>query len=77
MLAKKVDGIWRMCVDYRALNRNTVKDKFHVPLIDDMLEELIKYFSKLDLRFVITKSGWWRVISTRQLLRSMRVIMNF
>jgi hypothetical protein len=42
----------RMCVDYGALNRVTVKNTYHVPLIQDVFDRLFKaaYFSKLDLR---------------------------
>lgn len=51
LLVKKKDGSDRMCVDFRALNANTVKDRYPLPLIDDHIDRLgsAKYFTSLDM----------------------------
>ncbi|OMO75693.1 reverse transcriptase [Corchorus capsularis] len=52
LFQKKQDGSLQLCVDYRALNKVTVRKKYPIPLISNLFDQLsrAKYFSKLDLR---------------------------
>ena len=58
LFVKKKSGELRMCIDFRALNNITIKNKYPLPRVDELLDQLStgRYFSKLDLT-----SGYWQV----------------
>ncbi|GKB47919.1 putative reverse transcriptase domain-containing protein [Tanacetum coccineum] len=52
LFVKKKDSSMRMCIDYRELNKFTVKNRYSLPRIEDLFDQLqgVRYFSKIDLR---------------------------
>jgi len=52
LLVKKKDGSMRLCIDYRQLNKVTIKNRYPLPRIDDLMDQLVgaRVFSKSDLR---------------------------
>ncbi|MCO5578425.1 hypothetical protein L7F22_032267 [Adiantum nelumboides] len=58
LLVQKKDGTYRMCVNYRALNRITIKNRFPMPQVEDLFDKLqgSTYFSRIDL-----KSGYHQI----------------
>jgi hypothetical protein len=52
LFVKKKDGTLRLCIDYRQLNKVTVKNKYPFPRINDLFDQLkgVRVFSKIDLR---------------------------
>jgi hypothetical protein len=62
LFAPKPDGTLRMCIDYRGLNKVTVKDRYPLPRTDELLDRVAKahLFTKFDLR-----SGYWQIPLTK------------
>jgi len=74
VLVRKKDGSWRMCIDYRALHKITIKNRYPLPRIDEILDQLKEaiYFMKLDLHSgyhqvkVAEQDAWKTAFKTKQ-----------
>ena len=79
LLVQKKDGSYSMCVNYCALNKNTMKNCFPIPMIEDIFEKLqgSSYYSRIDL-----KSGYHQIRIVpddipKTAFRTQLVCMNF
>lgn len=50
LLVRKKDGSWHFCVDYRALHKITILDKYQIPIIQELELQVTQWFNKLDLK---------------------------
>ena len=78
LFVKKKDGTMRLCIDYRQLNKVTIKNRYPLPRIDDLFDQLqgASVFSKIDLRSGITNLRSRRWIFQRRHLGLVMVITS-
>ena len=74
LFVKKKDGTLRLCIDYRQLNKVTMKNKYLLPRIDDLFDQMrgAKVFSKIDLR-----SGYHQVRIKNEYIHKTTLITRY
>ncbi|GJR98391.1 putative reverse transcriptase domain-containing protein [Tanacetum coccineum] len=79
LFVKKKDGALHMCIDYRELNKLTIKNRYPLLKIDDLFDQLqgASYFSKIDLRSGYHHSSYIGEYSTRPLFETSTTIFEF
>ena len=84
LFVKKIDGSLRKCIYYRQLNKVTIKNKYLIPTIDDLFDQLqgASHFSKIDLRsgyhqLRVRDSGIPKTSFTTECGRIEFVVMSF
>nr|GEZ15123.1 putative reverse transcriptase domain-containing protein [Tanacetum cinerariifolium] len=74
LFVQKKDGLFRMCIDYRELSKLTVKNRYPLPRIDDLFDQLQRssVYSKIDLR-----SGYHQLMDEKEYEEHLRWILEF